>query len=190
MSCISMIRLSIVLLAVIMIGCSLSKGKHLNLISEEAKRKDATCGYFDNSITFGDENESIISIGGAEIEFCSIDYKFQIVAEGFIVPLYPVNGYEHSKNIRWVRITNRKATPISISGKDDALLANLSRYPDSASKALSNLNQDDRHLKKDQYIWVGFPIQVSPELYISISGKKSIVSFSEGISLSWFLITY
>lgn len=188
---INLIRLNIALfLALVLAGCNLSKEHHLQLINDEAGSQDSACGYFDNGITFGDENESQITIGQSEVEFCSIEYEFKIVAQGFVVPLYPVDGYGKTENIRWVRVKNRGSMPISLSGKTDSVKADPNGYPNDSALALHLLNREATILEQYQYIWVGFPFDVPAELDISVLNESSTVTFGEGTALDWYMITH
>lgn len=186
-----MARLSLLFLLTMMTGCSLSEEKHLDLNNIDGQKRDSGCGYFDNALTLGDENQSTILIDNAKVELCSINYQMKVIAKGFIIPFYPVSdGNELSYDIRWVRVKNLSQQKVSILESSEPLIVTSQRYPIGSTTHLNELEEGAKTLGHDQLLWVGFPLEAKPELKVAIQGKATTLKFSEGRSFSWFMVTH
>lgn len=187
----SMKSLIALIIIVFLTGCSLSKGKHLMVTDQAGKRADSSCGYFDNSIKFGDENEIIISANEVIISICSIDHRSKVVAKGFIIPLYAVSdGYEITKHYQWVKVTNSGSKAIGIINSSSLVKASFRKYPDNNAEKLLTLNKEKRTVLSGSHLWVGFPKEAVLTLDIETTDKTLSLNFTQAKSYSWYMATH
>lgn len=171
-------------------GCSLSKGSHLIVSSQDGRRSDSACGYFDNSIKFGAENEVIISSGNVFISVCSIDHYSKVVAKGLVIPLYPVDGYEVVRPYQWVKITNSGSGPLLIANSSEAIKASFQRYPAIDAGMLEGLDNTERYISPGKHVWIGFAAETPLSLALKSSSQEVTLEFKQAVSYSWYMATH
>ncbi len=182
--------LTVILILAFLSGCSLSKGEHLILLGKDGKRSDSACGYFDNSIKFGAENEVLISSEDVVISVCSIDYHSKVIAKGFVIPFYPVDGYEVIKQYRWVKLTNRGSEPVFITDSSNMIKVAFQRYPDNSAATLEELENEERSITPGRHVWIGFPDMDPLSLGIKTYSQGIDLQFGQAVSYSWYMATH
>lgn len=172
-------------------GCSLSKGAHLAVSNQDGKRTDSSCGYFDNSIKFGNENEIFISLDDIVISVCSIDHHSKVVAKGLIIPLYPISdGYEVSKESKWVKLTNSGSEPLAITNLSSLIKVTFKKYPDNDAGTLKDISDIDRNIVPGKYAWVGFTAEAPLSLDVKSASRTVTLNFKNANSYSWYMATH
>lgn len=187
---ITMKLLSVIIITAFLAGCSLSRGSHLVVFNQDGRRSDSACGYFDNSIKFGAENEILISSEDVVISICSIDHYSKVVAKGLVIPLYPVDGYEVIKPYRWVKITNSGAESIFIADSSDKIKATFQRYPDNGAGTLEDIDNEERQIAPSEHVWVGFTDEDPLSLVLESPSQEITLKFSQDVSYSWYMATH
>lgn len=182
--------LFVIMICAFLAGCSLSRGSHLVVLDQDGRRSDSACGYFDNSIKFGAENEILISSEDAVISICSIDYYSKVVAKGLVIPLYPVDGYEVIKPYRWVKITNSGTEVLFIADSSNKIKATFQRYPDKDNGTLEDMDNAERQISPGEHVWVGFTDEAPLSLGLESPSQDITLKFSQAVSYSWYMATH
>lgn len=182
--------LIVILILAFLAGCSLSRGTHLIVLGQDGERSDSACGYFDNSIKFGAENKLLISSEDVVLSVCSIDHHSKVIAKGFVIPLYPVDGYEVIKPYRWIKLTNSGPEPVLITGSSNMIKTSFQRYPGNDASTLEDIDNAELSIAPGEHAWVGFPDKVPLSLDIKASSQDIALQFSEAVSYSWFMATH
>lgn len=177
----------IVIIVFLQTGCILSRGNHLQLENDHASSQDSACGYWSNAITFGAENQFIISDGDFRVEICATTYESRRIAIGLIIPIFPLmNGYNFERELRWVRLSNYSNDPIIIKG-ETIIYFSKSRYPDiRPSTPFSEL----QILNEEEYIWLSFSKQDSHDLDIIFNENETNITLKSATSYDWFMATH
>lgn len=177
----------IALIILLQSGCILSRDHHLQLVDDHASSKDSACGYWSNAITFGAENQFIISDGDFRVEICATEYESRRIAMGFIIPIFPlIDGYEFKSEHRWVRLSNHSNGPISLAG-ETIISFSKSRYPDIRPPTPFS---EFQILNEEEYIWLSFSKQDTHKLDIIFNENKTSITLRAATSYDWFMVTH
>lgn len=182
--------LTVILIFAFLAGCSLSRGTHLIVLGQDGKRSDSACGYFDNLIKFGAENEVLISSEDVVLSVCSIDHHSKVIAKGALIPLYLVDGYEIIKPYRWIKLTNSGPEPVFITDSSNMIKVAFQRYPDNDASTLEDLDNAELSIPPGKQAWVGFPDKVPLSLGIKTSSQDIGLQFRDAVSYSWYMATH
>ena len=182
--------LFVIIICTFLAGCSLSRGSHLVVLDHDGRRSDSACGYFDNSIKFGAENEILISSEDAVFSICSIDYYSKVVAKGLVIPLYPVDGYEVIKPYRWVKITTSGTEVLFIADSGNKIKATFQRYPDKDNGTLEDMDNAERKISPGEHVWVGFKDEAPLSLGLESPSQDITLKFGQAVSYSWYMATH